>query len=96
MVVILWYFTLIVADFMLSAVGLLLEAILPASALDLAKSVLQMILRFAMILVLIGFMAGGYVLGGEVAALLLTAVSCALMGGICFIIYPSMLHNGIE
>ena len=89
LLVVLWFVTLVIADFMLSGVGLVLEAIFPASALDMVKSVFQMLLRFAMILVLVGFMAGGYVLGGEVAALILTAVSCGLMGGICFIIYPS-------
>lgn len=89
LLVVLWFVTLVIADFMLSGVGLVLEAIFPTSALDMVKSVFQMLLRFAMILVLVGFMAGGYVLGGEVAALILTAVSCGLVGGICFIIYPS-------
>lgn len=95
LVVLLWFAALVVVDFMLSAVGLVLEAVFPSSALDLVKSVLQMLFRFGMILVLTGFMAGGYVLGGEVAALLLTALASAMLGGICFIIYPSLLHRGL-
>lgn len=93
-IVLLWLLTLIVVDFMLSSVGLVLEVIFPESALDLVKSVIEMFLRLGMILVLTGLMAGGYLLGGEVAALLLTLVASAVVGGICFIIYPSLLHCG--
>lgn len=92
--VVLWYVTLIVVDFMLSAVGLMLETIFPASALDMVKAVIQMILRMGMILVLVFLMAGGYALGGEAAALVLTLVAGVILGGICFIIYPSRMHEG--
>ena len=92
----LWYVTLVIVDFMLSAVGLVLEVLFPASALDLVKSMIQMILRLGMILVLAGLVAAGYALGGELAAVVLTLVVSGILGGICFIIYPSVMHNGKE
>lgn len=94
--VVLWYVTLVIVDFMLSAVGLVLEVLFPASALDLVKSMIQMILRLGMILVLAGLVAAGYALGGELAAVVLTLVVSGILGGICFIIYPSVMHNGKE
>ena len=93
-VMFLWFLTLVVVDFMLSAVGVMLEAVFPASALDVAKSIIQMLLRFFMILVLTVFMVVGYFAGGVLAALILTMVGSAVIGGIIFIIYPSMLHSG--
>lgn len=93
-VMFLWFLTLVVVDFMLSAVGVMLEAIFPASALDVAKSIIQMLLRFFMILVLTVFMVVGYFAGGVLAALILTMAGSAVIGGIIFIIYPSMLHSG--
>ncbi len=94
LMILLWLLTFVVVDFMLSSVGVLLEAIFPASALDVAKSMIQMILRFFMILVLTVFMVAGYFIGGVVAALVFTTVGSAVIGGIVFIIYPSMLHSG--
>lgn len=93
-VLFLWFLTFVVVDFMLSAVGVVLEAIFPASALDVAKTMIQMILRFFMILVLTIFMVVGYFAGGVVASLIITLAGSALIGGIIFIIYPSMLHGG--
>lgn len=94
LLMLLWLLTLVVVDFMLSGVGVLLEALFPASALDVAKSMIQMLLRFFMVLVLTVFMASGYLVGGIVAALVLTTVASAVIGGIIFIIYPTMLHSG--
>ena len=90
-----WLLTLVVMDFMLSTFGLLLEALLPASALDVAKSVLQMLLRFFMILVITVLMAVGFLIGGVSAALLMTTAGGLIIGGLCFLAYPSMLHGGI-
>lgn len=90
-----WLLTLVVMDFMLSTFGLLLEALLPASALDVAKSVLQMMLRFFMILVITVLMAVGFLIGGVSAALLMTTAGGLIIGGLCFLAYPSMLHGGI-
>ena len=90
-----WLVTLVVMDFMLSTFGLLLEALLPASALDVAKSVLQMMLRFFMILVITVLMAVGFLIGGVPVALLITTAGGLIIGGLCFLAYPSMLHGGI-
>lgn len=94
LLMLLWLLTLVVVDFMLSCVGVLLEALFPASALDVAKSMIQMLLRFFIIMILTVFMTVGYLFGGVVGALVMTTVASAAVGGILFIIYPSMLHSG--
>ena len=47
----LWYITFLVVDFMLSGIGVLLEYLVPASSMDVVKSMIQMFLRLFMILV---------------------------------------------
>lgn len=91
----LWLATLVSMDFMFSCFGLLLQAILPSSAMDVVKSMLQMMLRAFIIVVIVIAFAIGTVLQG----LALGAVFCMLtslaVGTICFIVYPSLLHRGI-
>lgn len=93
-VMLLWLVVFLVMDFMLSAVGAFLEAVFPASAMDMVKSMLRMMLHFFMILVVTVLMAVGFLLGGTLLALALTAAGCAVVGGLFFLIYPSMLHGG--
>ena len=93
---VLWYLTMLVVDFMLSSIGMMLEALLPATAMDMVKAMIQMLLRFAIILVLVGFMLVGYLLGGEGMALVVTSVGSVVLGGLCFVIYPSILHSGVN
>lgn len=90
----LWYITFLVVDFMLSGIGVLLEYLVPASSMDVVKSMIQMFLRLFMILVLTVFMVAGYLLGGVTVALLITSVCSAGIGFAVFLIYPWMLHNG--
>lgn len=91
----LWLATLVSMDFMFSCFGLLLQAILPSGAMDVVKSMLQMMLRAFIIVVIAIAFAIGTVLQG----LALGAVFCMLtslaVGTICFIVYPSLLHRGI-
>jgi hypothetical protein len=94
LMMLLWLVTLVAVDFMLSSVGVLLEAICPASSLDMVKTIIQMILRMGMAVVLALFMGMGYLIGGELSALILTTVASLLVGGAAFIIYPSFLHEG--
>lgn len=93
---VLWYLTMLIVDFMLSSIGMMLEALLPATAMDMVKAMIQMLLRFAIILVLVGFMLVGYLLGGEGMALVVTSVGSVVLGGLCFVIYPSILHSGVN
>lgn len=95
LVMLLWLLAFVVVDFMLSAVGAFLEAVFPASAMDVAKSVLRMMLHFFMILVLTVFMAVGFLISGITLALFITIVGSAVIGGLFFLIYPSILHQGV-
>ncbi len=90
----LWYITLCLLDFMFSAAGLLLEAAFHSSAFDMVKAMIQMFLRFFLILFVVFPMAGGYFLGGWTAALVLMDVAAVLLGGTAFVIYPALLHRG--
>lgn len=91
----LWYATLITMDFMLSAVGMMLEALFPVNDLDVVKAMIQMILKFAALFVVVIPIVIGVVLGGFSLGLILAVIANALVGGICFVIYPSKLHGGI-
>lgn len=92
----LWFVTLIVIDFMFSAVGLLLEAIFPASALDLVKSVIQFILKYVILVIVAVVFAVGILIGGmEIGIVFLLFISIAL-ATVSFWLYPCMLHNGIS
>ncbi len=91
----LWFVTLVTMDFMLSGVGLLLEALFPASAMETVKAVIQMMLKFVVIIFVVAAIVVGVVLGGFELGLILTLIMNVIMGGVCFMIYPSMLHGGI-
>lgn len=54
-IMILWYLTYLVADFMFSEVGLLLEALVPASAMDTVKSMIQILLRCIILVIVAVF-----------------------------------------
>ena len=95
-IMILWYVTLLTMDFMLSAVGLMLEALFPATAMDVVKSMIQLILKFMMILVIVVLFVIGMLIGDIVGALLVNLVANILISIAVFVIYPSMLERGIE
>jgi hypothetical protein len=90
----LWLVMLVAVDFMFSSVGMLLEAVCPANALDTVKSLIHMCLQMATLLVLAAVLGVGFLLGGETAALLVTMIFSLVVGGVIFIIYPSFLHSG--
>lgn len=94
LILFLWYITLCFLDFMFSAAGLLLEAAFHSSALDTVKAMIQIFLRFFLILFVVLPMAGGYFLGGWTAALVLTDLAAVLLGGTASVIYPALLHRG--
>ncbi len=93
--ILLWYVVLLTMDFMLSAVGMLLEALFPATAMDTVKASLQLMLKFVVIIfIVIGFVIG-LMLGGITAGLFGILLVNLVLGAVSFIIYPSMLHGGI-
>lgn len=94
-VVLLWYMVLITMDFMLSGVGMLLEALFPASAMNVVKSMLQMILKFVAIIFIVVAIVIGVVLGSVELGLVLNLIMNIIIGIATFVIYPSMLHDGI-
>ena len=93
-IVLLWLLTLVVTDFMLAAVGVFLDALFSSGVTDVVKAMLQMLLRFLVLPVLAIVMAVGYMFGGQVLALVLTMACSILIGGLIFLVYPSMLHSG--
>ena len=95
-VVLLWYVVLITMDFMLSGVGLLLEALFPASALDTVKSMLQLILKFVVIIFIVVAIVIGVVIGSLELGLVINLVMNLVIGAVTFMIYPAMLHEGIS
>lgn len=91
----LWLATLVSMDFMFSCFGLLLQAILPSGAMDVVKSMLQMMLRaFIIVVIAIAFAIGTVLQGLALGAVFCMFTSLAV-GTICFIVYPSLLHRGI-
>lgn len=91
----LWFVVLITMDFMLSGVGLLLEALFPASAMEMVKASIQMLLKFAVIIFIVIAIVIGVVIDSFELGLILTLIMNIAVGGVTFIIYPSMLHDGI-
>lgn len=91
----LWLATLVSMDFMFSCFGLLLQAILPSSAMDVVKSMLQMMLRAFIIVVIVIAFAIGTVLQGLALGAVFCMFTSLAVGTICFIVHPSLLHRGI-
>ena len=96
LVMLLWLAVLITMDFMLSGVGMVLEALFPADAMNTVKASLQLMLKFFMIFVIVIAVVVGVVLNGIVLGLLLNLMLNIVLGVVAFIIYPSMLHNGVS
>lgn len=96
LILLLWYAVLITMDFMLSGVGMVLEALFPASAMDMVKSSLQLMLKFVVIIFIVAAIAIGAVLGGFELGLVCNLVLNIIIGAVTFVIYPSMLHEGIS
>ena len=94
-IMLLWYLTYLVADFMFSEVGLLLEALVPASAMDTVKSMIQILLRCIILVIVAVFLAIGYFFGGIAGALVFNCAASAGIGGAISLIYPWMLHQQI-
>lgn len=91
----LWLATLVSMDFMFSCFGLLMQAILPSSAMDVVKSMLQMMFRvFIIMVIVIAFAIGAAVQGLALGAVFSMFASLAV-GTVCFVVYPSLLHRGI-
>lgn len=91
----LWLATLVSMDFMFSCFGLLMQAILPSSAMDVVKSMLQMMLRvFIIMVIVIAFAVGAVVQGLALGAVFCMCASLAV-GTVSFVVYPSLLHRGI-
>ena len=86
----LWLATLVSMDFMFSCFGLLLQAILPSSAMDVVKSMLQMMLRAFIIVVIVIAFAIGTVLQGLALGAVFCMFTSLAVGTICFIVYPSL------
>lgn len=95
LVMLLWLATLVTMDFMLSGVGMMLEALFPATAMDVVKASIQMMLKMFMILVIVIVIVVGTLLGGFEMGLVLTLIMNVIVGGVSFVIYPSLLHSGI-
>lgn len=96
MLILLWYAVLITMDFMLSGVGMMLEALFPASAMDMVKSSLQLVLKFIVIIFIVAVIVIGVVLDSFELGLVFHLILNLILGGISFVIYPSMLHEGIS
>lgn len=92
----LWLAVLVTMDFMLSGVGMVLEALFPADAMNQVKAALQLMLKFFMIMFIVIAIVVGVVINGMVLGLILNLIMNLIIGAITFIIYPSMLHNGIS
>ena len=89
----LWLATLVSMDFMFSCFGLLLQAILPSSAMDVVKSMLQMMLRaFIIVVIAIAFAIGTVLQGLALGAVFCMFTSLAV-GTIRSIVYPSLSHR---
>lgn len=93
-VVFLWFVMIVSMDFMLSTVGMMLEVLFPATALDIVKSMLQLVLKFIMIAVIVIILAVGVLLLSLEIGLLLEILFNLILGTVLFIIYPSLLHEG--
>lgn len=96
LVMLLWYVVLITMDFMLSGVGMVLEALFPASAMDTVKASLQLILKFVVIIFIVAAIVIGTVFGSFELGLVFNLVLNLVVGAVAFLIYPSMLHDGIS
>ncbi len=92
----LWYVTLIALDFMFSSVGMILEAIFPASALDIVKGLLQFVLKYVILIILALVLVFGIVIGGMTIGVVFVLLVTIAFGTLCFLMYPSMLHKGIS
>jgi len=95
LVLLLWFVTMLTMDFMLSGLGMLLEALFPATAMEMVKASIQLILKFAVIIVIVLAIVIGAVLGGIELGLFINLIVNLLIGAAAFVIYPSMLHRGI-
>lgn len=93
--VLLWFSVLVTMDFMLSGVGMVLEALFPASAMDTVKSAIQLVLKFVVLLFIVVAIIIGVVISGLELGLILNLIMNIVVGAVAFVIYPSMLHNGV-
>ena len=93
--VLLWFVTLVTMDFMLSGVGMLLEALFPASAMQMVKATIQMLLKFVVIIVIVIAIVIGTLFGGFEVGLIVNIIVNIAIGALCFVIYPAILHDGI-
>lgn len=93
---VLWMAVFITMDFMLSGVGMILEALFPADAMNQVKASLQLMLKFFMILFIVIAIVVGVVINGIVLGLVFNLIMNLILGAVSFMIYPSMLHDGIS
>lgn len=93
--VLVWFCVFVTMDFMLSGVGMVLEALFPASAMDMVKSAIQLVLKFVVILFVVGAIMIGVVIKDLQLGLMITFGMNVVVGAVAFLVYPSMLHDGI-
>ncbi len=93
--VLLWFSVFVTMDFMLSGVGMVLEALFPASAMDMVKSAIQLVLKFVVILFIVAAIIIGVAISGLELGLIINLGMNIIVGAVAFLIYPSMLHDGI-
>ena len=70
-------------------------AIETGQAMEMVKASIQLILKFAVIIVIVLAIVIGAVLGGIELGLFINLIVNLLIGAAAFVIYPSMLHRGI-
>lgn len=93
--VVLWYGMIVTMDFMLSTVGMMLEVIFPSAALDMVKSMIQLVCKFAMIGIIVVIITAGALVWNLSAGLFLEILFNLILGGTLFVIYPAILHDGV-
>ena len=92
----LWFVVLVTMDFMLSGVGIMLEALFPANGMDTVKASLQLMLKFVVIIFIAAAIAVGTAVGSFELGLIFELILNIIVGVAAFVIYPSMLHEGIS
>lgn len=92
--VLLWFITLILMDFALSAMSVMFDALIPAQGMDQIKAGISMMLRFTLagILFAIIGLAGTFL--SMTIGLVLAMVFCIICGLVGFFIYPMKMEIG--
>ncbi len=95
-VMLLWYLDLIVLDFMLSALGLMLEALFPVNETNVIRGLIQFFIKLCMGVLLFVVLLVGSLLVSVGFGLAVTLLFAAALGITCFLFYPMFLHDGTK